>query len=104
MSDSRPSLEGCAERRRVRWATFVAVALDLLLPSLLASDASHHDLGSRLAALTTFITAGVGAVLGLHAPWRPVGVGLVRGSAFVFVFVLVVMPLTIFAMSSFGLM
>ena len=104
MSDSSPALEGGTERRRVRWATFVAVALDLLVPSLFAADASRHEVGSQLAGLTTFLTAGVGALLWLYPPLRSVGVGLVRGSAAVFVFVLVVLPLVVLSASTLGWM
>lgn len=73
MSDSSPALARRSERRRVRWATFLAVALDLLLPSLFAPDANRHDIGSRLAALTPFLTAGVGGLLWLFLSMSPLG-------------------------------
>lgn len=104
MSDSPTASEGGTERRRARWATFVAVALDLLVPSLFAADASHHEAGSRLAGVTTLLTAGVGALVWFYPPWRSVGVGLVRGSAVVFVFVLVVLPLVVVSASTVGWM
>lgn len=104
MSENSLGLEGDRERRRVRWATTVAVALDLFLPSFFPADAGNYGVGSRLAGLATFLTAGVGAVLWLCPSWRSVGVGLLRGSAAVFAFVLVVMPLVVLAGSGLGLM
>ena len=104
MSDSSTASDGGTERRRIRWATFVAVALDILVPSLFAADASRHEVGSRLAGFTTLLTAGVGALMWFYPPWRSVGVGLVRGSAGVFVLVLVVLPLVVVSASTVGWM